>query len=177
MNIRCLQCTLLSTGFQHDVVLQIDATGDGRSWSLRGISIQPHVKPGYAGCNRAELASLPLPVADDASILASRIVAQFPEEAFVIPAAPVGVKGVPYPGQPELTDQDVLRAASAAGLAPEAKAALAAQACSLSLSHHGCIREISNAVGTLQMEAAGVSPTEPPKSFFQQYWHLIVPGE
>lgn len=81
--------------------------------------------------------------------LSSKFIALVPEDAFSIPAL-VNGKGAPYAGQQEITDNDVMTAAGS--LDADGKAALQAQ-----------------------MAAQGLKTVEEPKSFFMQYWHIIVP--
>lgn len=107
---------LADAGFRHDLALALGPGG-----GVVGVEVRPHLPPGYAGCGARAAA----PVAAPPALPAARLVLVAPDDAAPIPVVPGG-KGVPFPGQPELTDADVL-ALSSDGLDDEGRAALEAQ--------------------------------------------------
>lgn len=110
-----LQCVLADAGFKHDIAITLNAAN-----AVQGVEVRPHVPVGYSGCK-----SPAAPVTLPSELKASRVIVITPEEAAPIPVIPGG-KGVPFPGQPELSDAEVL-ALSSEGLDAEGKAALEAQ--------------------------------------------------
>jgi hypothetical protein len=131
-----LQCTLADAEFRHEI--QVDVTPEG---IVRSAHIRPYVAAGYTGCRPSEQYT------QSVSELAPRVVPVVIEESQVLPNILTST-GIPFAGQAELTNNDILN--SATGLDDDAKS-------------------------SLQAQLASQPVKEEPKSFFQQYWHIILP--
>ena len=112
------------------------------------VDVVPHLPARFSGCSGGGIAPA------TAFNLFSRVVVVPQEDAAAVPALLPG-RGFPAPGQAEVSDRDVLLA-SGDQLAPEERARLEA--------------DVASGRGDAGSREAA------PKSFFQQYWHLIVPA-
>lgn len=125
--------------------MTVDASG-----SIRGLEVRPHLPIGYSGCSHASASTTVAPppggLKEDAILVSS------PVESVAIPVLPGG-KGVPFMGQQEVTDADVL-AAGSESLDAAGRAALQEQ---------------------LKRQGKGADK-QPEPSFFQKYWHFILLG-
>ena len=145
-------CSLAAVGWQHAIVVRLDRSGE-----VRGVTLV--VKGGGAApCSGAP----PLPAG---ALPATVSLAPAEVEGVAIPAI-VGA-GAPLPGQPLVTQGDVLGAAAAAGMSKEESAKLL---------------ETARKQAGVGDEAAqgGPPPITNPVGYvvfhLQKYWYLVLPA-